>query len=58
VTKINGLGGLMGTAQANFLSSQVYGLLAIAGALGFVVNWAVTRAEGAVAQRMSGRVEG
>ena len=48
----------MGTAQANFLSSQVYGLLAIAGALGFVVNWAVTRAEGAVAQRMSGRVEG
>jgi ABC-type nitrate/sulfonate/bicarbonate transport system permease component len=58
VTKINGLGGLMGTAQANFLSSQVYGLLAIAGALGFLVNWAVTRAEGAVAQRMSGRVEG
>lgn len=58
VTRINGLGALMGTAQANFLSAQVYGLLAIAGALGFAVNWAVTRAEGAVAQRMSGRVEG
>ncbi|MGW3808717.1 ABC transporter permease [Micromonospora sp. NPDC005113] len=55
VTRINGLGGLLGFAQASFLSAQVYGLLVIAGALGFLVNWAVTHAEHAVSMRMTGR---
>jgi ABC-type nitrate/sulfonate/bicarbonate transport system permease component len=54
VTRINGLGALLGQAQANFRSAEVYGLLVIAGALGFAVNWLVTRAESAVAARMSG----
>jgi ABC-type nitrate/sulfonate/bicarbonate transport system permease component len=56
VTRINGLGGLLGYAQASFLSAQVYGLLVIAGALGFLVNWVVTRLEMAVSLRMTGRV--
>jgi ABC-type nitrate/sulfonate/bicarbonate transport system permease component len=56
ITRINGLGGLLGYAQASFLSAQVYGLLVIAGALGFLVNWVVTRLEHAVALRMTGRV--
>jgi ABC-type nitrate/sulfonate/bicarbonate transport system permease component len=55
VTRINGLGGLLGYAQASFLSAQVYGLLVIAGALGFLVNWAVTHAEHAVSMRMTGQ---
>jgi len=54
VTRVNGLGAALGTAQANFLSAQVYGLLTIAGVLGFLVNWAVTRAEAAVTRRMRG----
>ncbi|PWR13621.1 hypothetical protein DKT69_20020 [Micromonospora sicca] len=54
VTRINGLGGLLGFAQASFLTAQVYGLLVIAGALGFLVNWAVTHAEHAVSMRMTG----
>jgi ABC-type nitrate/sulfonate/bicarbonate transport system permease component len=54
VTRINGLGALMGAAQSNFRSAQVFGLLVIAGALGFLVNWLVTRAESAVALRMTG----
>lgn len=52
VTRVNGLGGLLGAAQSNFMSAQVYGLLVIAGALGFLVNWVVTRLEGAVSARM------
>lgn len=55
VTRINGLGALLGSAQSNFQSAQVYGLLVIAGVLGFLVNWAVTRAESAVSLRMTGR---
>lgn len=54
VTRVNGLGAALGTAQANFLSAQVYGLLTIAGVLGFLVNWVVTRAEAAVSRRMRG----
>jgi ABC-type nitrate/sulfonate/bicarbonate transport system permease component len=54
VTRINGLGALMGAAQSNFRSAQVFGLLVIAGALGFAVNWLVTRAESVVAVRMTG----
>jgi ABC-type nitrate/sulfonate/bicarbonate transport system permease component len=55
VTRINGLGGLLGYAQASFLSAQVYGLLVVAGALGFLVNWVVTRLEHVVSLRMTGR---
>ena len=54
VTRVNGLGAVLGAAQSNFLSAQVYGLLTIAGVLGFVVNWVVTRAETAVSRRMRG----
>lgn len=54
VTRVNGLGAALGAAQANFLSAQVYGLLTIAGVLGFMVNWFVTRAETAVSRRMRG----
>lgn len=52
VTRINGLGALLGAAQSNYMSAQVYGLLVLAGALGFLVNWAVTRLEGTVSARM------
>lgn len=51
VTKINGRGALLGTAQSAFLSDQVYGLLVIAGAPGCLVNWAVTRGEAVVSPR-------
>jgi ABC-type nitrate/sulfonate/bicarbonate transport system permease component len=54
VTRVNGLGAALGAAQASFLSAQVYGLLTIAGVLGFLVNWIVTRAETAVSRRMRG----
>ena len=54
VTKIDGLGALLGTAQGNFKSAQVFGLLVIAGLLGFVVNWLVTRAETATHRRLAG----
>lgn len=54
VTRMNGLGAALGTAQANFLSAQVYGLLTIAGLLGYAVNWTVTRTETRVSHRMRG----
>jgi len=54
VTRVNGLGALLGAAQQNFLSAQVYGLLTIAGVLGFMVNWVVTRADNAIGRRMRG----
>lgn len=53
-TRINGLGALLAMAQTRYLSAQVYGLLVIAGVLGFAVNWIVTRGEGTVAHRMGG----
>ena len=52
VTRVNGLGALLGTAQSNYASAQVYGLLLIAGVLGFLVNWVVTRLDFAVSRRM------
>lgn len=52
VTRVNGLGALLGSAQSNYASAQVYGLLLIAGLLGFLVNWAVTRLDFAVSRRM------
>lgn len=51
MTRVNGLGGLLGTAQANYDSGQVYGLLMIAGVLGFVVNWLVTKSDVLIARR-------
>lgn len=54
VTRVNGLGAVLGTAQANFLSAQVYGLLTITGLLGYLLNWIVTRADNGVARRMRG----
>ncbi|TFD56967.1 ABC transporter permease subunit [Cryobacterium sp. Hh7] len=55
VTRVNGLGGLMGSAQSNYFSAQVYGLLMIAGALGFATNWLVTKLEAVVAARLGGK---
>lgn len=52
VTRINGLGALLGAAQSNFMSARVYGLLMIAGVLGYLVNWVVTRLESVVNNRM------
>ena len=57
VTRIDGLGSLLGQAQASFRSGQVFGLLVIAGALGFLVNWLVTRADSSVTHRMGTRTE-
>lgn len=54
VTRINGLGALLGSAQANFESAQVYGLLTITGVLGYLVNWVVTRADAAFGRRLRG----
>lgn len=54
VTRVDGVGALMGAAQANYRSAQVYGLLAIAGIIGFVINWVVTRVESYVTGRMTG----
>lgn len=56
VTRVNGLGAVLGSAQANFLSAQVYGLLTITGVLGYLLNWIVTRADNAVGRRMRGEV--
>ncbi|GAA1380899.1 ABC transporter permease [Pseudonocardia kongjuensis] len=56
VTRIDGIGALMGAAQANFRSAQVFGLLVVAGVLGFIVNLLVNRAEEMVRSRLSGEV--
>jgi ABC-type nitrate/sulfonate/bicarbonate transport system permease component len=52
ITRVDGLGAVLGAAQANFLSAQVYGLLAVTGVLGYAVNWLVTRGETAISGRM------
>ena len=54
VTKVDGIGALLGTAQANYRSAQVYGLLLLAGVVGFAVNWVVTRFETSVSARLTG----
>lgn len=56
VTSVNGLGSLLAIAQAKFASAQVYGLLVIAGVLGYIVNTVVTRAEVYLRRRMTGVV--
>jgi ABC-type nitrate/sulfonate/bicarbonate transport system permease component len=52
ITQVPGLGGLIITAQRNFLSAQVYGLVAIAGVLGLVVNVLVSLLEGVALRYM------
>jgi ABC-type nitrate/sulfonate/bicarbonate transport system permease component len=54
VTRVDGIGALMGSAQANYRSAQVYGLLVIAGVIGYVINWVTTKIEVYVARRMAG----
>jgi ABC-type nitrate/sulfonate/bicarbonate transport system permease component len=58
VTRMDGVGGLLGRAQVNFLSAQVYGLLVIAGVLGYLVNLIVTNLEGVLSARMGGGAGG
>lgn len=58
LTRINGLGAMLGHAQANFQSAQVYALLVIAGLMGLAVNWVMMRCETAVSLRMRGEVLG
>lgn len=45
VTHIDGLGALIARSQESFLSAQVYGLVAITGCLGLIVNIAVSSLE-------------
>jgi len=52
VTRVPGVGALLGAAQANFRSAQVWGLLMVAGLLGYIVNWTVTGLEGRVSARL------
>ena len=54
VTSVNGLGSLLTVAQANYDSAQVYGLLVIAGILGYLVNEVVTRVEVVASRRITG----
>lgn len=42
VTRIDGVGALMATAQRNYLSGQVYGLILVAGLFSFLVNGLVS----------------
>lgn len=46
LTQVQGVGALIETAQRNFQSAQVYGLVCIAGLLGLLVNALVTLLEG------------
>lgn len=54
VTRIHGLGALLGRAQSYFRSDGVFGLLVVAGLLGYLVNVLVARVERATSARMSG----
>jgi ABC-type nitrate/sulfonate/bicarbonate transport system permease component len=42
LTQIGGLGALMGTAQQNFDSAQLYGLVCIVGIMGLIAGWGVS----------------
>lgn len=55
VTRLHGIGALLGYAQSYFLSARVYGLLVVAGFLGYVVNWLATKGERALSSRVAGR---
>jgi ABC-type nitrate/sulfonate/bicarbonate transport system permease component len=52
VTGVPGLGALLGEAQQNFQSALVYGLLIVAGVLGYLVNWLVTTLDGQISARL------
>ncbi len=51
LTSIEGVGALMISAQRNFQSAQVYGLLAYVGLFGFLLNNAFTLIEGVILRR-------
>lgn len=50
ITRMDGLGGLLSDAQSNYRSAEVYGLLVVAGVLGYLVNWLVVLADGALSK--------
>lgn len=54
MTRLHGLGDLLAGAQSFFQSGRVYGLLVIAGALGFVTNRLVAGVEDLVVARLVG----
>jgi ABC-type nitrate/sulfonate/bicarbonate transport system permease component len=45
VTRIDGIGALIATAQRSYLSGQVYGLILVAGLFSFLVNGLVSVAQ-------------
>lgn len=42
LTQIGGLGALMGTAQQNYNSAQLYGLVCVVGIMGLLAGWGVS----------------
>lgn len=42
VTRLDGLGALIATAQRSYLAGQVYGLILVAGLFSFLVNGVVS----------------
>ncbi len=42
ITRVNGIGALIATAQRSYLSAQVYGLILVAGLFSFLVNGVVS----------------
>lgn len=42
VTRVDGVGALLATAQRNYLAGQVYGLILVAGLFSFLVNGVVS----------------
>lgn len=56
VTSVDGLGRLLTLAQASYRSAEVYGLLVVAGILGFIVNEIVALGQ-SLSTRMSGGVD-
>jgi ABC-type nitrate/sulfonate/bicarbonate transport system permease component len=55
VTRIDGIGALIATAQRNYLSGQVYWLILVAGLFSFVVNGVVSVAQGYAFRNRPGR---
>lgn len=51
ITHVPGIGALIGSAQANYRSAQVWGLLVVTGVLGYLLNWCVTKLEVLVSAR-------
>ena len=57
IARVPGIGSLIGTAQDNFASAQVYGLLVIAGIISIIVNQVVRRVETGFSRRIGTLVE-